>query len=231
MKVYKARISVIIGVILLVIAVLTIVIVKLNSEKKRWHSTSVGYEQVISEYQIEVSGLKEKVYEADLRVVKKQDDLILAYEQVERLEALNLRRVYVIGELRLSLKAYQDSLTIHRGIDTIEVVRYVTAEGTGLAVPVGTTWGWEDEYAESYAGINSDGTGMSGFDIKPFDLNLVLASRGIFSKDYVSILTTENPYINIDKNNIQLHQRKKAQPFLIGLGIGVLSTIVAFSFF
>jgi len=216
-----------------VLAVLVWWVFHLNSELKGARNLGIAYRGVISEYVIEVDSLKEYVAEAELRVVEKERQLMLTIEQKERIEQLHLRNVIVVGELRLSLQAYRDSLQIKKGTDTIHVIEYVVEGDTMEVVPVGTEWSWSDQWASAYAGIDTTGTGYIGFEVKPSTLNIALGSRGVFRKDYVSSATTLNPYLTIDKNNIQVVQQKKAQTTIIagslGVAIGVLISTLLFA--
>jgi hypothetical protein len=202
------------------------VIVNLNSDKKEAQSLNNAYEGKISRYEVEVGDLKEQVYETQLRVADKQRELELTIEQVERLDELNIRNVQMIGSLRLSLKAYQDSLAIRQGPDTIVLTKYVRDSTGVFEVPEGSTWGWEDEYASSYAGIDKYGYGYSGFDVKPFEIDISLGSRGVFRKDYVSAITTDMPYMDVTGIDMQVVKQKNRglKGFLIGGAIGGIVT-------
>jgi len=203
-------------------------VIHLYKELRRTERIATWTEGEVSTYKIKVDSLREVVYESGVLLAAKERDLVLTKEQERRVREMHIRDVKIIGELRLSLKAYQDSLLIKKGVDTIKVVEYITEDGVGLAVPVGTSWSWADEWARSYAGIDSAGLGYSGFIVKPFGINLVVGSRGVFSKQYVSSVSTANPYVTIDRNSMQLVQKKKAQPFLIGLGAGIVATAALF---
>jgi len=200
------------------------VIVSLNSDRKEAHRLNEAYEGVISTYSIQIGDLKEQVYEANLRVEDREKDLVMSLEQVARLEELNIRNVRMIGSLRLSLKAYKDSLAIKHGPDTIVLTKYLQDSIGMFQVPAAANWGWEDEYASSYAGIDPDGFGYSGFDVKPFEIDLVLGSRGLLRRDYVSVVSTDMPYIDVSGIEMNIVKQKKTAPFLWGTVVGVALT-------
>ena len=222
----KVRTWILTALSLAVAALLLWVIVDLRSDKIDAVNLNNAYKGVISRYSIQVGDMKEQVYEANLKVADRERDLVLSIEQVARLRELNIRNVRMIGSLNLSLKAYKDSLLIKHGTDTITLVKYVQDSTGFFHVPSESTWGWEDEWAESYAGIDSDGYGYSGFDVKPFEIEISLGSRGLFKKDYVSVVSTDMPYIDVSGIDMNIVKQKKAAPFLYGTAFGVILTSI-----
>ena len=214
----------------LLTALLLSVVLCLHSKAKRLSTTNETLSAEVSHYTIRVDSLEEVVYESSLIVADRERDLILSRKQIERIKALNIRNVQVIGELNLRLQAYRDSLIIRTGTDTVVLIEYrVDSVTTGYAVPVGSEWSWSDRWARSYAGIDSLGLGYSGFEVKELPLDIVLGSRGLFRKDFVSAVSSANPYLTIDKSNMQVVQKKKAKPFIVGLALGVVATAVVVS--
>jgi len=177
----------------------------------------------IAYYKIKVDSIQERVAEANLSVVEATRKLSLSHEEMERVKALNIRNVRTIGNLKLQIAAMQDSLILYR--DSIKVeVEYIPVENSDSLKPVVSVplhMGWEDQWAKSWADIDINGKGASGFEIKDLPISLTLGSRGVFKKSYVSDVATPNPYLTVTQNQFQIVKQPTWKPIVYSGAIGV----------
>ena len=185
------------------------------------NETLANRDTTIVHYSIEVDGLKERVSESITLVVARDRALKRTEACAERLKALNIRRVKVIGDLELQIAAMQDSLAVVNPAttDTIEVIRYVENRGDTLnVVEVPLEFEWSNQHARSWAAINERGFGASGFEIYNLDMNIVMGSRGWLKPQSVVSVSSTNPYLHITKQNFVVVESKSRRPFWISLG-------------
>ena len=184
----------------------------------------------IATYEIQIGSLREYVHEVNLDVSEAYRQLSLTQEEKERLEQLSIRRASMIGDLRLKIAAMQDSLVVYKdSLSKVPVVYVPTPTGdTVPMVEVPLYFGWEDEWAKSWAEIDIDGQGVSGFEIGDMPISLTLGSRGFFKKDYVSAVTTNNPYVSLTYGHFQIVKQPKWKPIVISGATGLLiGTVVS----
>jgi len=227
-KVIKIRLA---GIILFVITVLGVVgIFKVKEERDRVRMVLQDREETIERYEIEVDSLREYVTQAELWIFNKDKKLALTQAELDRIKQLNLRQVYTIGRLEMTVSALKDSLSLWRDsvrVETVYVDNPDDPEGPSIPmIELPASFGWEDDYVRSWGLITADGYGESGFDVKSLNIDLTLGSRGWLSPDYVSVVTTDNPYINIDKNNFSVVQPKKIRPVIVGVSVGLVTGTV-----
>ena len=208
-------------------ALLSWLVIYLNSERKSALNLVNAQQGVISEYSIDIDYLKEKVYETELVVVSREKELNLSKEQKERLKKQHVRDVKVIAELELQIKALHDSLILKHGVDTIDVEFMFTPEDTIPVVRVPVSFSWSDEWASSWGSINIKGLGTSGFEVKSLPLDIVLGSRGVFNKRYISAASSPSPYVHVSENNVQLVQ-KKSRGVMVVTTSAVIGGILGF---
>jgi hypothetical protein len=208
-------------------AILSWLVIYLNSERKSALNL-VGVQQgVITEYSIKIDTLKEKVYETELIVVDRKKELNLSKEQLKRLAAQHIKDIKVIAELELQISALRDSLILNRGVDTVSVEEVIMGEDTVSVVRVPFDFGWKDSWASSWGAVSVDGLGTSGFEVTSLPLDIVLGSRGVFNKSYVSAASSPNPYVCVSQNNVQLVQ-KKSRGVMVVTTSAVIGGIVGF---
>lgn len=199
------------AVLIVVTVILSWLVIYLNSERKSALNL-IGVQQgVITEYSIKIDTLKEKVYETELIVVDRKKELNLSKEQLKRLAAQHIKDIKVIAELELQIRALRDSLILNRGVDTVNVEEIIMGEDTVSMVRVPFDFGWKDSWASSWGAVSVDGLGTSGFEVIKLPLDIVLGSRGVFNKGYVSAVSSPNPYVYVSQNNVQLVQKKKGR--------------------
>jgi hypothetical protein len=176
----------------------------------------------IKYYKIVVGNLQESVTENKLRVVSQEKALVLSQKEIERMEAVNLRNVQTIGSLQLQISSMKDSLTLFR--DTVRVpVEYIPitedgdvieGEGDRPMVELPFSFSTATEWSRSWAAVGTNGLGTIGFEVTKLPINITLGSRGVFRKDYVSIVTTPNPEVSVSAQNFQIVKQERWKPII-----------------
>lgn len=184
---------------------------------------------IIRAYDIALKGEMVKVFESKLLIVESNKALRDSEAYSELLRAEKIRNVFAIGELRLTVDAMRDSLELFpTEKPKSDMMGLINGPPKTITLPV--EFGWEDEYATSYASINLSGKGTTGFKLESVPVTVTLGSRGMFRKDYISAVTTPSPYIWIDYNNFVLNLPKSKTPLLLGAGFigGVAASLAIF---
>ncbi len=208
-------------------ALLTWGILNSSREVDRLRSELRASADVIMYHTIEVDSLTEQVAEAKLYIWEKEQHLVMTQAQVERLKKLRIRDVRLIGELEIRLDAFKDSLAV-RDADT--VIRYVERVNDVPMIEVPAFFESDEPWLYMWGNINIAGTGSLGMHLKETPIHITLGSRGVFKKEYVSAISSPNPYITITKNDIQVVQPKITKPTAIagtvGLLVGAVTTLL-----
>jgi len=186
-------------------------------------STAIEYaEGKVKFYQVIVDGLEESVAETRAIVVERENQLMLSKEQIERLKAQNIKHVRAIASLNAEVNILKDSLRITGKVDTVYRDVEVIDDRAMIELPLSFTH--IDEWATLRANVNTIGQGSIYANLKPVPIDIAIGYRGLFSKEYVSNVSTPSPYIQFDKAQVQIVQSKKPKTFLWGVLTGVAVT-------
>ena len=200
--------------------------VKTKRDVKRAHLAIDAYSNAVKRYDIVVESLQEQVIESEIMVYAKDKVLRLSQAQEERLRKENIRKVNAITHLELSLASVQSRLPIKH--DT--VIRYVDKSSSQPKIEIPASFGYQDKWVEQWAIIDESGTGEVGFNMESIPLDITLGSRGVFKKDYISAISSPNPYVVFDASQTQLVVPKKTKPIVlvgsIGLVTGIITTLL-----
>jgi len=197
--------------------------VKTKRDVKRAHLAIDAYSNAVKRYDIVVDSLQEQVIESEIMVYAKDKVLRLSQAQEERLRKENIRKVNAITHLELSIAAVQSRLPIKH--DTI--IKYVEKVDNRNMIDIPASFGYQDEWVEQWAIIDESGTGEVGFNMESIPLDITLGSRGVFKKDYISAISSPNPYVVFDASQTQLVVPKKTKPIVLVGTIGLITGTVA----
>lgn len=200
--------------------------VKTKRDVKRAHLAIDAYSNAVKRYVITVDSLQEQVIEAEMIVYDKSRSLRLSQAQETRLRKENIRKVNAITHLELRLSASQNNLPIKRDTVFIEVEKV----DNWPMIELPASFGWVDDYAESWGIITEDGNGESGFTVNNLGLDITLGNRGVFRKQYISAISSSNPHVEFDASQTQLVVKKKARPYIVvgsaSLILGTVATLL-----
>ncbi len=194
--------------------------VKTKRDVKRAHLAIDAYSNAVKRYVIVVDSLQEQVIESEIMVYAKDKVLRLSQAQVERLKKENIRKVNAITHLELKIASVQSRLPITH-YDT--VIEYVEKIDDRSMIEIPASFGFQDEWVTQWAVIDESGTGEIGFEVTSLPLDITLGSRGVFKPQYISAISSSNPYVAFDASQTQLIVKKKAKPYII---VGSASVII-----
>jgi archaellum component FlaF (FlaF/FlaG flagellin family) len=218
-----------VGVVLsLLIALLVVGGLLYHRTTKRLYSELDEANSRIKFYQIVVSEQVESVSETKLQLRQAKRDIELSQEQVERLKEMNVKHVLAIGELKLQVTSYRDSLTLWKDVDTTHVVGEVwTLEGEDKnVVEVPLRFGSETQWSKAVAKIDIDGNGSISYQSKEFPIDVTLGYRGFFNRSYVAAVSTPNPEVAVTQNQFQIvHKRPKVWPYVLTTTVGFVAGV------
>jgi len=209
---------------LLVFALLTIIVFmflgggSLKSEIADLNTLLSERDTAIVRYSVTIDSLEYQVAETSLLVIESDKSLKKSEAYAERIEALNLRRVYTIGELNVRIAVLEDSLHLKGGTDTIRVETLITKDDTVPVVRLPFEFGKTNRWMFANASVDTSGLGTIDFMIRELPIELTLGSRGLLRKSHVASVASPNPYVNIDKNNFVVVSSKSKAPLLLGTG-------------
>lgn len=206
-------------------ALVTVAMFLLVREKNMYKQAAEWRLEDIRRYEIIVDSLKHQVAEARLRIVTKENELILSAEQIAILQQEKIRNVLAIGDLRLQVSALKTQLEVKVPPDT--VVREVQIIDDTPMIELPAYFDFNDDWLSMWGNIDETGSGALGMTLQGAPVDIVLGSRGLMRKEFVSSISTPNPYVEFDMNNVQLVMPKKTKPILIGTGLGVLTGAIA----
>jgi hypothetical protein len=198
--------------------------IKTHRDRDRLEASLEYVNGKVKFYQIIVDNLEEQVSEAKAYAVAKDKDLVLKQDQIDRLEALNIDRLNMIGRLNVHISFLKDSIEGIVPLDTI--VREVEIINDTPMLPLPTSFRYSDDYLHMFTDVGADGLATMGATLNPTPVEVMIGSRGVFRKDYVSAITSPSPYIEFDMQQIQIVAPKKTKIVAISGGIGFVAGVL-----
>ena len=224
----KYLIIVILGVLLMIWALLAMSGYNSRLKVDKANIMVLSKRDSIVSYQIEVAGLKEQVYQSNLTVVSRDDDIFKLKEEKDRLKELNIKSINLIGNLKVRVSLLEDSIKPLIPAVPIEDVN----EAVKYVLPLPNKFTYKDKYVSVFTKIDKIGLAEQGFLLTDPKFNIVVGRRGngVFAKrGDVAIVTTDNPYINIQESNIVLVNKnpKPLTYMAVGSGLTIVAVVVA----
>lgn len=182
----------------------------------------------IKQYQIDVDGLRETVFETHLLLIDSDKKIFDLEEEGARLKELDVRRVKLIGELNAEIKILKDSIPPS---DTVIIIQ--EPDGNYMKIP--QSYEYSDKWATLSAQINDMGNASLSAKIDSIDFNVVLGDRGgLFKKkEDVAILTTTCPYVDVTGQKFLVVSNEKSPWRYVATGsvvtlvaIGILKAVL-----
>ena len=207
------------------VAYLTSTMVKSHREVVRLRTGMTQCADNLRTYKVVVDGLNEQVTESKLTIVNKDAVISRMVEYSERLEAEKIRDVYAIGTLNAEISLLKDSIPLP---DSITLIDYICEEDSAHAIVLPFTFDFDDSFLYMWGEVDKQGLGTLGMFMKEAPINVTLGSRGVFGKDYVSAVSSPNPYVDITKNDFTLVSKKNKAPFFVAGGFvtGMVATLL-----
>lgn len=195
-------------------------------------------EQLVRNYKISVGSLRETVAETRLIVVGKDSEILNLKEERERLRALNIKNVSVIGRLEAQVNVLKDSI-VPEGPNIPAKKPWtsflpVSGGGDKPMLPLPVSYATSDEWMGMSANINSKGVAQMLLTMNPVDLNFVLGEKktGFLRREPTAVVTTPNPYITFDQSNFAIVDNRKpaTRCLLYGgvIGAGIATSVTLF---
>ena len=179
--------------------------------------------QQVIYYSIMVDSLKENVSEAALSIRLKEQEIIVTNEQIERLKAEKIKYLNAIGSLRVQLSAAKDSLAVKAPADTIIREVMVISDKPMIELPL--SFDYNDRWISMNGSVDTMGMGTLTTVLGDTPVDIALGSK-MFRRDYITAISSPNPYIQFDMMNIQLVVPKRTKTYVIiggvALGFGML---------
>jgi len=175
-----------------------------------------GANMKVSEYVIEVNGLQETVAETNTIILSRDNEIFDLKEDKERLRALNIKQVDMIGRLEARIRVIIDSIPPSTPVVIIE-----KPDGVYAKLPL--SYSFKDAYAHMDTDIGLNGKAKMGFGIDSLSINIVVGGQGqgFFKKNKpITAVTTDNPYLSISKSNVALVQNQVSPYVYVGVGAG-----------
>lgn len=214
-------------------AYLVFKVVRYRQDVKVLNTSINSKDQAIYAYRALIGGLETTVHETE--VLRLESDRALRKSRVysDRMKALSLRRVYVIADLELKIAFLEDSMEVVEASPSViyptsgtAVVEDAKPDSPTISLPA--SFGRETDWFLTQALINEAGMGSIHFELKSPTLDLTIGRRGVFQKSYVAAVSSPNPYLTIQKQNVVLVQKKNPTPYIIGgaLGLGFVAGFI-----
>lgn len=152
-------------------------------------------QQTLNSYQINVAALERSVTEQQVIIVSNDKYIKDLIQEKERLKALGIKNVNVIGELNSRIEVLNKKLSVLP--DTINITDTLNIlDANCLPIPI--TFVHRDKYSWADVSITRENQHIS-FGLNNVDFNFVIGDRGNFFKERPTVITvdTPNPYINV----------------------------------
>jgi len=201
----KIKLKYLIAFICIVVGVFTALYLVMDS---RYHSvqdtlSTQRYESdmIISSYKIRVDSLEEVVNETEVLYVSSQKALNEIEGERDRLKQEKIKDVRLIGELNAKIEVLSKQL---EAVEPVVIMQDCdSVEGRYMKIPQNFTF--NDQW--SWAKVTIDENPVVSFGVNPVPIHMTIGvKRG---HQEVSAVSTENPYVDIDKNNVIVVEDKK----------------------
>lgn len=161
----------------------------------------------VKRYSVKVDSLTEYVAETDLIIVSRDKEIKRLAEEKARLKELNIKRINTIGKLNLRIEALMDSVPPS---DTIIIKEDCDGE-QGQYIKLPLSYSSSDRWVTQSAKVGVDGLGSLSFTMSPTPMKIILGTKkeGVFKTSPSAMVTTPNPYIQIDQSQFVVVDRQK----------------------
>ena len=205
-------------------AILVLSLVLLSRKVHRLTVVADQATEQVNMYSIVVDSLEEYVSEAALTLRLKEQEVTVTAAQVARLKAENIKYLNAIGSLRLQLSAAKDSLAVKAPADTVIREVFIISDKPMIEVPL--SFDYNDRWISMNGSVDVSGKGSLTTVLGDTPIDLAIGSR-LFRRDYITAISSPNPYLQFDMMDIQLVVPKRTKTYIAIGGIGVAVGILA----
>lgn len=178
-----------------------------KKERSSLNEAIIALNDTITHRTVTINGLQHQVFEKDQVIISERTAKEAGLVEIDRLKALNIKRLKENTDLKVELEATKKELTLP---DTVFITKKEQMEPgkTYLKLPFGNHF--NDDYLTLTTWINTDHTW--GFDMfAPINLNITVGDKktGFLKTEPKVIIDTPNPYVIVQDINYVSVQKKK----------------------
>jgi len=179
-------------------------------------------------YSLYIDNLERTAYANEVLIMSSDKEIKRLSSEVERLKALKIKDVSLIGELKTEIEVLKKDVIPESGDDKPMWSSFIP-EKESFAIKVPATYNFSDRWADVTTFIDKEGIGTMDFKVSPLNLHLTVGTQktGFMKTSPIVVVDTDNPYISISEQNIVLVDEQKKTP-LHYVAVGTVIGVVAF---